>query len=435
MAAIGGDCLELPLELIEEIILKIDLPEDVLSSSLVCRAWYTAFMRIRARWTPANPWLLLSENTQNNSDCVRTAYNPANNKCYQLKLPQTFGRNCWGSDFGWIVTFGLDLVISLFNPITKLQLCLPSIDTLTRANKLQSVVPEEEYVCNGDCKYYRQWMRRFHIVKACVLKTGKAIYLCTNDDDDIVKDEGLLVAVAHLDYDSNDNPITHLSVARPGDSIWTPIKTPTDILIADVSCCKDLLWVCDNKCSLWYVDLYNEGPPFLAIQFLLNPQILVDGYTHNVDDFGPHPYLVNAFNNGLLLITRFGKSSMNWENVDDNDDDCFLHRCPDFFWKSESASTEWFSIYKLDSSSKLWKCVATSELEDVFVYLGKNTSLVSKRGADKSKSIYFAGDGSIENGRDMGVFNLHSNEIESFYNGDHVNSSVSMPFWFTPRLC
>ncbi|XP_074289444.1 uncharacterized protein LOC141614595 [Silene latifolia] len=57
-------------------------------------------------------------------------FNPNNNKCYKLNLPETFGTRCWGSDYGWVAMVDRDLNVRLFNPITKAEIRFPSVETI-----------------------------------------------------------------------------------------------------------------------------------------------------------------------------------------------------------------------------------------------------------------------------------------------------------------
>ncbi|XP_074292732.1 putative F-box protein At3g25750 [Silene latifolia] len=447
----------LPRELVEEIILKIDWPEDVLRFSRVCRAWFDAFMRIRPKWTPANPWILLSENTHDNPECLRKAYNPGNNKFYQFKLPETFGRNCWGSDLGWIITLGLDLEMSLFNPLTKLRLYLPCTNTLMRTtftNAEPEVVLLDYGVCKEDCEHYPYWMREVYILRACILKTGKQLKLYNDVNEDLDDDDdndGLFVAVIHVrervDYfDHNLIKSTYLSVARPGDIRWTLIETPSDLCIRDVIFWRDLLWFTDNEGSLWYVDLNKGGgPSFKSMECLVNPQ-------EPEDVKNPMHYLVQSSNQELLLVKRFSKATIHYTMSDyfetnytnnglefDYDDNyCAHHDLNSIYRKSMSSFTQRFRIYKLDLSSNMWKPVVdTSDFGGITMFLGKNTSQIataSRSGTCKANCIYFTGEHIIKCGHDIGIYNLDSDKIEAFYNGHDTDSDYCIPFWFTPLL-
>ncbi|KAK9741526.1 hypothetical protein RND81_03G112100 [Saponaria officinalis] len=93
----------LPVDIIISIALNLNAFEDFICFSSVCRSWNRASSLIKHQWRakPPVPWLLLAENTNKNPNCLRKLFNITNDKCYQLSLPETFGKRCWGSAYGW----------------------------------------------------------------------------------------------------------------------------------------------------------------------------------------------------------------------------------------------------------------------------------------------------------------------------------------------
>ncbi|KAK9671503.1 hypothetical protein RND81_12G034400 [Saponaria officinalis] len=421
------DRSNLPSEIVEEIILKIDFPEDVIRFSSVCHEWLAAFREVRSKWRPLNPWLLLCENAQDNVECLRKVYNPGNNKCYSLKLPETFGKNCWGSDCGWIVTYGLDLQLTMFNPLTKACIGLPPTDTMMS----EMLIGEDHCEINNTCKYKAYWMRKNHILRACVLKTNE------NECDG-----GLLVAVIHTHkrYYGFVHT-TYLSVAKPGDTRWTLIETPREMKIHDVLFYKDLLYFVDEKCGMWYVDV-NKGGPVMELQIERHQRL----------DCRPIKYLVDLGNQQLCLVQRHyltGSPRMtititrtkNGIPIVDPDK-CPLNDKQITYIKSNLVYTQRFKIFKLDLSSKRWKFVddLPSECDQSSLFLGKSTGLVvsaPKSGTCQARRIYYAGDHVCISGHDMGVRDVCFSYDEmpaKFYHGTDTNSDVCNPFWFTPLL-
>ncbi|KAK9741517.1 hypothetical protein RND81_03G111700 [Saponaria officinalis] len=122
----------LPADIIISIALNLNAFEDFICFSLVCRSWNRASSLIKHQWRAKSPvsWLLLAENTNENPNCLRKLFNITNDKCYKLSLPETFGKRCWGSAYGWVAMVDCNLNVELFNPITKAQLYFPSLKAI-----------------------------------------------------------------------------------------------------------------------------------------------------------------------------------------------------------------------------------------------------------------------------------------------------------------
>ncbi|KAF9588788.1 hypothetical protein IFM89_015515 [Coptis chinensis] len=76
-----------------------------------------------------SPWLMLAKRENDNDESVRSFYSVSSKRTFQIQLPQLKGRRCWGTPYGWLLTFGLDLNIQLFNPLTGTQISLPAQPT------------------------------------------------------------------------------------------------------------------------------------------------------------------------------------------------------------------------------------------------------------------------------------------------------------------
>ncbi|XP_074267422.1 putative F-box protein At4g17565 [Silene latifolia] len=367
----------MPNELLQDIFLKIDCLDDAIHFSFVCKEWLSVFRQVGPNLSSANPWLLFPENTEDNPEGMRKVYNPGN-KYYNLRVPEIFGKKCWGSSLGWIVTYDGELEISLFNPLTKSRLQLPPSNTM---------MPEQAYVDPScDSKYNnRNLTRARHILKACVLKTKGG----TEDAG------GFLVAVIHAQkcrrrkHTTVDS--TYLSIARPGDKTWTLIPTPEEMIVRDVLIWKEMLWFVTKDCSMWYADLSETGPSLKAVKLILDP--------HRRFHICPKTYLVESSNHELLLVERFSSrnnlmisKSAFYPVSDEQSSDK----------KSPREYTHTFRIFKLDLSSKKWEHVDNaSVLGESSMYMDKNTSLLvgpSKHGICKSKCIYFLDDHTAKSG-------------------------------------
>ncbi|KAL2903653.1 hypothetical protein RDABS01_002363, partial [Bienertia sinuspersici] len=98
---IAGKCMSINLK-------------DYVMFSCVCRSWHEAATVVKSN-NIILPWLMLS----NDDGDKRNLFDLSIKKCYNLSLPETRNRNCYGTGSGWILTVGLDLEIHLFNPLTR----------------------------------------------------------------------------------------------------------------------------------------------------------------------------------------------------------------------------------------------------------------------------------------------------------------------------
>ncbi|XP_021744597.1 F-box protein At2g17036-like [Chenopodium quinoa] len=208
-----ADWSTLPSDLLYGIALKLNSIEDFIHFSAVCHSWNNGFSLVKTKWIANNlttPWLLLPEPNNINSsqeenprfdEGHRKILSIGENKCYKLKLPETFGARCWGSAYGWIVMLHLDKRIQLFNPVTKAQLNLPSLQTMPEQPR-EDELPEDPDEADD-------WFQKTFLHRFIVLKMPRK--------DHVDQDEFVVMAIYW--------PLDHLAYARPGDQAWTPIST------------------------------------------------------------------------------------------------------------------------------------------------------------------------------------------------------------------
>ncbi|XP_021769496.1 F-box protein At1g10110-like [Chenopodium quinoa] len=121
---------DLPVDVLREIVLKLDSAQDLVFFSAVCGPWKYAYSTAKNNWTRTMPWLMVPENAQNSPNYPRILYCPNKQRCYQLHLPQTYGARCWGSSCGWIVVLDHNLEMYMLNPITKSRISLPPLSSM-----------------------------------------------------------------------------------------------------------------------------------------------------------------------------------------------------------------------------------------------------------------------------------------------------------------
>lgn len=112
--------------------------------SCVCCSWHRAAAMVKSCVVQQRnqiPWLVLSNDHTNNSSIVklkegeeesdrRSLFDLSNNISYNLSLPETLKKRCYGTGSEWILTVDLDREIQLFYPLTQPLLTLSSHHTL-----------------------------------------------------------------------------------------------------------------------------------------------------------------------------------------------------------------------------------------------------------------------------------------------------------------
>ncbi|KAF6169140.1 hypothetical protein GIB67_038637 [Kingdonia uniflora] len=121
----------------------------------------------------------------------------SSNKFCDLYLPEANGRRCWGSSFGWLITFGLDLEIHLLNPLSRVQIRLPPQPSFKNKNIYFSNNPTPQ-----------------DLLKHFLMKP----VMSSNPSSSNTNDRCTVVAI-HGEY-------RKLAFASPGDKAWTSVVSP-----------------------------------------------------------------------------------------------------------------------------------------------------------------------------------------------------------------
>ncbi|XP_074315780.1 uncharacterized protein LOC141652007 [Silene latifolia] len=184
------------------------------------------------------------------------------NKCYKANLPEAYGRSCWGTRYGWIVTLGCDRQMNLLNPLTKATLPLPS----------QKTFPFPWKGASGKTIRWTFMERAVLLLvprdNGCHSHISRDSPCSATDYDDSI---WLVVALHHDKL---------ASIAKPGDSSWTPILRPSRSdsnfhYLEDVTYCshlKSLLFV-DNNMKVFICDLSDIEHPQVLIPYFKGRKI------------------------------------------------------------------------------------------------------------------------------------------------------------------
>ncbi|KAF5203973.1 hypothetical protein FRX31_006440, partial [Thalictrum thalictroides] len=211
--------LNLPDDIIEDISERLVDIDDYVRFASVCKSWQSV-VKQTIKTKKFSPWLLLPEgeiDTQHhdtNDDHIRKFFSLSSRKTLYLNSLETRGRRCFGSPFGWLFTIGLDLNIHLLNPLTRVQIPLPSQPTFQNQYQ-QHFEPRD--------------MRRIFISRFAMSSNTP------NSDQDFV------VMVIYKQC--------KLSFARPGDESWTAVETPRESY-KDIICFRGQFYVVTRQGNL-----------------------------------------------------------------------------------------------------------------------------------------------------------------------------------------
>ncbi|XP_074289442.1 F-box protein SKIP23-like [Silene latifolia] len=388
----NDDWSTLPLDLLGDIAMKMDTIDDYIYFSAVCRSWNRASSLIKEQWKPIRmPWLLLAENTSNNPHCVRKIFNPSNNKCYKLNLPETLGARCWGSDYGWLAMVDRKLNVRLFNPITKAEIHFPSAGTIPG-------LPPFNKKKDGNKEGYINWVLRAFFLRLIVLKLSETEFV---------------IVVIHGNFDQ-------LVFAKQGDQSWTSIFVKQEICVRmfDVVAMDGYIFALYNDASLvyWNIEDFRGHELVKPIDYSIRNFEMFKDFRSGIGAV----YLVQS-GSDLLMVFRFR------EEVSDSDGN--YH--PDVY------ETFGFSVYRLDPKDRKWE-----EVKDhATLFVGGNSTMSVSAKCLQPSCIYFTDDemdlSSLVKefgGHDMGVYDMKSEKKRRFYEGDDIRSAYCPPTWFIPQL-
>jgi hypothetical protein len=119
----------LPSELLQLISENLISISDFVHFRAVCAAWRSASSPRSRHLPPQLPWLILPRGPdRENADLgsILSVYDLSMSKTHTLDLPQINGKRICGSSHGWLV-LEKEKEVWLFNPITRLQISLPSL--------------------------------------------------------------------------------------------------------------------------------------------------------------------------------------------------------------------------------------------------------------------------------------------------------------------
>ncbi|KAF9588785.1 hypothetical protein IFM89_015512 [Coptis chinensis] len=279
-----GNWSELPEDILDQCLTKILSVESFVCSGSVCKSW--RFVASKKKISSFAPWLILTKrendtSSSENSVGHRTFFSFSSKKLFNIQLlEEAQGRRCWGSPYGWLVTMGLDRNIHLLNPLSKIQLSLPSQRTFPR--DLQDGFRKPETLCQVFLHKFALSSNPSFSNQSCVVMT---IY----------------------------GGINRVAFAAPGDEAWTPVKRSPLGNAADIISFNGHFYAVNTYGYLSICELSTKTP-------------------HTID-IAPPPFDVECTSTyKFYLMEISGVLHLIVRNLDADDPD----GCPDYFYDSES---------------------------------------------------------------------------------------------------
>lgn len=367
---------ELPEELIDLFLKRLLCVQDLVRSGAVCKSWRSSVLQIRKKQKQPcfAPCLMLTDD-ETDMQNLRSFSCLSTKQEFTIQLPNIRDRRCWGSPFGWLVTFGLDLSIHLLNPFSGVRLSLPHQSTL-----------EHQYKRTVEPEFIRQ-----NLARKFVLSSSPSLTLT-----------GIVIAIC--------DPVGRLYFARPGDETWTSIETPRNWHV-DAIFFKGKIYTVNLIGILTVCDIDIDAP---------HPKGSVIGSSPYPNYTKCKVYLVEMCEE-LHLVVRKIKYT----------EDKFDPSCDHYTTKS-------FCVYRFDFQTKSWIEVASLGDHALFVGSSTSFVISTLDFPEfKRNAIYHSDDHSEDFSKsycDMSIYDFETKTFEPFYFGTIVLSKFCRPLFIIPTL-
>ncbi|KAL5714530.1 hypothetical protein ACHQM5_016477 [Ranunculus cassubicifolius] len=337
-STVAGGWSELPAELLDSIIRRLNNYIDYIRVRSVCPLWRSNLPRKPKPYHLVTqiPWLLLPTYKNNSLSETRCSFfNLAENKPYLLDLPEVLGegKRCWGSPHGWIVLVDEEgPFFSLLNPLTKARIHLPSLFYYPSSLETGNIVLPWDSI---------GIFRGSYIVKAVLIANP-------------LMTEFVVMVIM-------ERAPCALAFFKSGTEAWTLIAESEGTIFHDLVCFQGEFYAVDSNGTVYLLDLSDKSK---VVKIANPPEALLE-----VESFR-QSYLVES-ENELLLVYRYFKKPRG----------------------TPFCSTSYFTAYKLALSNSTWSQM--SDLTEQVLFLGTNCSFsLSARDypSCRGNSIYFTDD-------------------------------------------
>ncbi|XP_060204805.1 F-box protein At2g26160-like [Lycium barbarum] len=392
------DWSELQYDLLVLIGKRLNLIEDYLNFSSVCKPWRCAAKKDNFNSDlPRVPWLMLAEEQDEEGNSCRQFFSLYNGMILKKTIPESRGKRCLEC-LGWFITVGKEGEINLLHPFSGVQIELPHQSNF---ENYEEAIPLFD--------------KRAYIAKA-VLSASPSY----KSDYVLMVIEGAL----------------KISIWRPGDLSWTRIQRGG--LHHDVVYFNGQFYAIDRHGCV--VVVYNVADPEPSETPLVAqlPSAGMMVWHYIVESLGSLFVIVRHFEvKHDLPLNRDYLTPLTciiYHHVGDD-----LINNTDIFCDKPDVTTT-FQVFKLDIDAGT--LIQIQDLGDRALFLGSNASLsvqASQFPGIKPNHIYFTDNDNASpvynegDGLDMGVFDVGDGSIKAHYEGVSV-SLVCPPAWVTPTL-
>lgn len=380
-----GDWANMNGDILEEIVRRIELYDDLVRFGCVCSAWHSVASRKNSRFRSIQmPWLMLPQ--QQGTD-VRNFYHNdlGDDDMCRLELKEISDHKCVSAG-GWLVMNDRDLNMCLFEPVSHTRIQLPHMNTFE----------DYDYLVDEGFDMYR----------ICL---GKAV-LCGNPS---TSDYILMIIYGN---------IRRLAFFRPGFKSWILVSSPLAPLRDDVPRFSSFA---DDYHSFSDAVYHRDRDQFYTVGFAgrvlavkvrngsTTPvtEVVANLSTVSVYDPVDTPYLVELGRDLLVVLRKFDDPTESY-----------------YFTYS-------FIVLHLDISTGSFTKV--NSLGDKALFVGLNSSVATEASSCKGNSIYFTDDNEIQKddklGKDTGIYNLEDGKIEPYYYKDSFHY-ITPPIWVEKNL-
>lgn len=370
-----ADWSSMPNDILKLITKKLHSVEDYARFGPVCKSWYSIFAeREGSIGSTKCPWLMLAEKEHT---VVREFYSPYSDEIFQIPLPEAKGRCCWGSQCGWVVTINPYLHMTILNPLTRIQMTLPSLRAHPQLNNLIKRCTEGTR------------LQDIFVYKA-VMSSSPAAPECA-------------VMIIYSDFG-------RLACTKPGQNTWTLVESDSGP-VDDIIYFKGSFLAVNLSWEVLICDI--SGSQMRTVRFAAAPVVL------DIDEIEYEAKYLMEADGELYMVTR-------------NLYDTARRDIP-------YLRTWTFSAMKLNVGNMKWEDV--EDLEDFCFFVGNNHSFSTRATEHpefKRNAIYFTDDYcgflNIARSFDMGIYNYDSTQIQHYPVGHGALSKFYSPAWFKPSF-
>ncbi|KAK8923619.1 hypothetical protein KSP39_PZI019734 [Platanthera zijinensis] len=378
-----------------------------------------------------SPWLLLPKYVDhvNSKDCA--FYSIIEDRLYKFSsLPQLTGRNLLGtSQHGWLVTIDNLLTPRFFNPLTKLEIPLPSLITIPSLF-VPRYSPKDGSLLglwyNNINNFYFSRERFFVLLKLCLKKIiltsspmqgSIAVVLCTTDD-----------------------PKNCLSFARVGGESWSPyLKLPANFgdFFEDVVFNEEnnKLYALTNLGAVFILECRNNSIEVLSMVSMRiseTPSALMKRYIlFSSGDLMQVTWNLHLMCRDVHVGSTEGYMDTAVFKIFRFDPNCYNHHDPRITDVEEIKTNPNLCPY-----ASCW--VPVNDLGGRSLFIGSNNCFIIDCGDEQQKrnKVFFLYNVSwLEHiSQAYCVYDLKSNEIEHLNSPYDLPPAKYLPIWFLPAL-